>query len=75
MAFGLLTAVNVEDVPKVLQRCAHGWRGGVYRRYPQTWLAVADEVDRFAAELQKKIVELKQNEPKPTRQRRERVII
>lgn len=69
MSFGLLTAVNLEDVPKVLQRCAHGWRGGVYRRYPQAWLAVADKVEQFALELNDEIKELKQKEPKRSRAR------
>lgn len=69
MSFGLLTAINVDDLPKILRRCARGWRAGVYSRYPQTWKLAADEVDRFANELQVKIEELKKTEPKPPRRR------
>lgn len=69
MSFGLLTAVNVEDIPKILSRCAHGWRGGVYTRYPQTWKMAADEVDKFARELVVKIAEAKKVEPRVKRAR------
>ena len=67
--FGLLTAINVDDIPKVLMRCVVGWRGGVYREYPLTWQMAADEVERFAGELAAKIALSKQEEPKPKRQR------
>ena len=69
MSFGLLTAINVDDVPSILRRCAAGWRSGVYSKYPQTWQSVADEVDKFAAELAVRIQELKRVEPKPKRRR------
>lgn len=69
MSFGLLTAINVDDIPSILRRCARGWRGGIYARYPQTWQMAAGEVERFADELAIKIAEAKRVEPKPKRQR------
>lgn len=69
MSFGLLTAIGVDDIPKILQRCAHGWRGGVYSQYPGVWLQVANEVDRFATELAGKIRQWKNEEPKKRRPR------
>lgn len=70
MSFGLLTAINVDDVPKILRRCASGWRHAVTKRYPHAWQMVADEVDRFADELADKIAAAKKAEP-----RRRRVVL
>jgi len=67
--YGVLTALNVEDIPVILKRCANGWRRGVYKQYPQAWLAVADELEQFASDLAARIEELKKVEPKPKRRR------
>lgn len=69
MAFGLLTAINIEDVPKILYRVAQGYRGTETKRFPVAWVKVADEIERFAKELEPFIEEAKANEPKPKRER------
>ncbi len=69
MSFGLLTAVNVEDVPKILHNCARGYRKIETARYPETWKLIAEELDKIAAELVSKIEEWKLIEPPPKRVR------
>jgi hypothetical protein len=70
MSFGLLTALSVDDVPKIIRRIANGYRGkDQYRKYPQIWLVIADEFDGFAAQLEVTIAEAKLREPKPKRER------
>jgi hypothetical protein len=55
MSFGLLTALNVEDVPNILRRVAHGYRGTETDHDKDVWLYVANELDRFADELEPRI--------------------
>ncbi len=59
MAFGLLTALNVDDIPKILHRVARGYRGTETRNYQHAWQVAADELDKFADELVGKIEEAK----------------
>ncbi len=68
MSFGLLTAINVEDVSKILYNCARGYRNN-NSRYPITWNLIADEMVKFAQELNIKIEEWKIAEPPPKRKR------
>jgi len=66
-AFGLLTAINVEDVPKILHRVAQGYRGNEGDRLEFIWPLIASEMDIFARELAGKIEEWKKNPPKRKR--------
>jgi hypothetical protein len=59
MSFGLLTAINIDDVPKILRRVAQGYRDVETRRYMNAWLVAADEIEQFADRLQQKIEEAK----------------
>ena len=69
MSFSLLTAINLEDVPRIIRRVAQGYRGVQTTRFPQTWQKVAGRFDEFAAELELLIEEAKAAEPKPKRER------
>lgn len=69
MSFGLLTAVNVDDIPKILRRVAQAYRNTQTRRFRLAWRVAADEIDRFADELVAKIDEAKIIEPVPKRER------
>ena len=52
MSFGLMTAVNVDDIPKILRRVAENYRGTVTSEHLQIWYRVADEFDNFAVQLE-----------------------
>lgn len=69
MSFSLMTAINVDDIPGILQRCAACWRRGIYAKYPKVWELAADEVEKFAAELAVKIADAKKAELVPKRNR------
>lgn len=69
MSFGLLTAINLGDIPKIIRRVARGYRGTQTTRYPQAWQVVADRFDEFAVELEALIDTAIANEPKPRRKR------
>jgi hypothetical protein len=55
MSFGLLTAVNIEDVPKILRRVSTGYRGTETTHNLHIWHMISDELDKFAMELEAKI--------------------
>jgi len=67
MSFGLLTATDVDHVPQILRRCAHGYRGSVSTINQHVWYLIADEFDKFAAELNDKIQYSKRHPPKQAR--------
>lgn len=67
--FGLLTALNVDDVPKILLRVAKGYRSVQTKQYPQTWQVIADSIETFAGILAEDIAEAKAKEPKPKKER------
>jgi hypothetical protein len=69
LSFSLLTAINVEDVPRILKRCASGYRTYNTDLFAQTWKLIADEMDEFAGALSIKIAEAKLREPPPKRKR------
>ena len=64
MSFGLLTAINIDDVPRILRRVAQGYRDTETRKYMNAWLVVADELDKFAEELVPKIEKAKKSRVK-----------
>jgi hypothetical protein len=64
MSFGLLTAIEVTDIPQILRRCAHAYRNTQTKRFKGVWLVAAQEIERFAGELDVKIAEEKANEQK-----------
>jgi hypothetical protein len=68
MSFGLVTCLNVDDVPKMLQRCSVNYQGngeGDGENY-HIWPMIAEEFQRFAKDLQAKIDTAKRG-PKPRR--------
>jgi hypothetical protein len=71
MGFGLLTALSVDDVPHMLKRVAHGYRGNVDRKHQHVWLRIADELDHCATVLKDIIEQEKANPPKVGRVRLE----
>jgi hypothetical protein len=72
MGFGLLTALSVDDVPRMLIRVAHGYRGNVDRKHQHVWLRIADELDHFAVVLEAIIEQEKTHPPKAGRVRLEK---
>jgi hypothetical protein len=72
MGFGLLTALSVDDVTRMLIRVAHGYRGNVDRKYQHVWLRIADELDHFAVVLEAIIEQEKAHPPKAGRVRLEK---
>ena len=69
MSFSLFTASSVDDVPKILTVISRNYRGSQTKYYPNTWLMIADEVEKFAKDLVTKIEESKLLEPKPRKSR------
>lgn len=69
MSFGLVTCLNVEDVPKMLQNASRNYRGSQNRDHPEIWILIADRVDAFALQLRDEIAEAKKAAPKPPRRR------
>ena len=69
MSFSLLTAINFEDIPRILRTCANCYRGNNTTRYPTIWKIVANEFVWFADHLTKIIEEAKKTEPKAVRER------
>jgi hypothetical protein len=64
MSFGLITAINPMDVPKILKRCAELYRKS-QSPYPDAWNLAADEFDRLADELNVKLKVAMENQKRP----------
>ena len=62
--FGLLTASTVDDVPKILQRVAQGYRGNESSdKHNYIWPIIADEFHNYAWTLKGIIDEAKKHPP------------
>jgi hypothetical protein len=81
MSFGLLTAVEVDDIPRIMRRVAAGYRLAQTERHKRAWEVSADLLERYADELEPLIKEIKRSEPRyrvrlnddePVRRRRRR---
>ncbi len=76
MSFGLVTCLNVEDVPKMLLNAARNYRGNSTRlEYDGVvWKMIADRVDDFAHLLQAEIAaEVAAEKLRKPRRQRERL--
>lgn len=74
MSFGLLTAIQVEDVPVLLQNIAQNYRGVETRRYQHLWYYAADLLDEAAKLMHERIEQAKaQGEIAPNRRERVRL--
>lgn len=62
MSFGLLTAIDPSDIPRILRRCAMAYRGAITTKYPDAWKLAADEIDAFSFKLAPMIEEAKANQ-------------
>lgn len=63
MSFGLLTALRLEDIPRILKTCSMHYRDTETRYYPEAWRKIADKVEAFALELEVAIPQMKREEP------------
>jgi hypothetical protein len=81
MSFGLLTAVEVDDIPRIMRRVAAGYRRTQTERHKRAWDVAADLLERYADEVEPLIREIKRSEPRrrvrldddaPVRRRRRR---
>jgi hypothetical protein len=66
MSFGLITAVNIEDVPALLRNVARNYRGTQTRRFPHLWEYAAKVVEEAAALMDERIALAKATEPEFT---------
>jgi hypothetical protein len=65
MSFGLLTAVEPADIPRIMRRVAEQYRGVQTKRYKRAWDVAADMLDRCANELEPVVNEIVRSEPRP----------
>lgn len=63
MSYGLVTVNTIDDVPKLLQRCAQLYRSSDFRYYPEAWKKVADRMEALALDLHRDIPQMKAEEP------------
>ncbi len=72
MSFGLFTALEIEDVPRLLNRLSNNYRHTQTRRYPHLWGHAADLIEEAAQQLDI-IVEQAKKEPGYRSKPRQRV--
>ena len=63
MSFGLLTAINIEDVPKIMRRVSEEYRNTETRRFAHLWVYAADAMNETASIIEERIALAKATEP------------
>jgi hypothetical protein len=68
MSFGLLTAITIEDVPKIMRNIAETYRTSKRSSHQDEWKRIADLLDEYASDVSV-IIKKAQSRTKAKRER------